>query len=91
VKRISFFENFVPQIPEKYCRQPPGNEFSMTRTHGRPTYFSPCIIRHETSMRQGFAQFSLGLLKLISLGLLKLMAKNQQAASELAQQKENPK
>jgi hypothetical protein len=34
-------------------------------------------------MRQGFAQFS--------LGLLKLMAKNQQAASELSQQKENPK
>jgi hypothetical protein len=83
VKRISFFENFVPQIPEKYCTQPPGNEFSMTRTHGRPTYFPPCRIRHETSMRQGFAQFS--------PGLLKLMAKNQQAASELSQQKENPK
>ena len=42
-------------------------------------------------MRQGFAQFSLGLLKLISLGLFKLMGKNQQAASELSQQKENPK
>ena len=91
VKRISFFENFVPQIPEKYCIQPPGNEFSMTRTHGRLTYFPPCRIRHETSMRQGFAQFPLGLLKLISLGLFKLMAKNQQAASELSQQKENPK
>jgi hypothetical protein len=34
-------------------------------------------------MRQGFAQFS--------PSLLKLMAKNQQAASELSQQKENPK
>jgi len=34
-------------------------------------------------MRQEFAQFS--------PGLLKLMAKNQQAASELFQQKENPK
>jgi len=22
VKRIPFFENFVPQIPEKYCIQP---------------------------------------------------------------------
>jgi hypothetical protein len=78
VKRISFFENFVLQIPEKYCIQPPGNEFSMTRTHGRLTYFPPCRIRHETSMRQGFA---------LSPSLLKLMAKNQQAASELSNKK----
>jgi hypothetical protein len=34
-------------------------------------------------MRQGFTQFS--------PGLLKLMAKDQQAASELSKQKEEPK
>jgi hypothetical protein len=82
VKRISFFENFVPQIPEKYCVTP-RNEFSITRTHRRPTYFPLCRTRHETSVRQGFAQFSPGLLKLI--------AKKQHAASELSQEKENPK